>query len=78
LRCGALAFDGGERVTLLAAIARAGGLTDRASKKILIKRRSRSGEEIELTADYRRVVSGKDPDPELEEGDVIVVQESFF
>jgi polysaccharide export outer membrane protein len=75
---GALAFDGGERVTLLAAIARAGGLTDRASKKILIKRRSRSGEEIELTADYRRVVSGKDPDPELEEGDVIVVQESFF
>ena len=37
-RPGALVFKSNERITLLAAIAHAGGLTDRASSKILIKR----------------------------------------
>jgi polysaccharide export outer membrane protein len=75
---GALVFSSGERVTLLAAIARAGGLTDRASKKILVKRHEAAGGSRELAVDYRRVLAGKDVDPELEEGDVIVVKESFF
>lgn len=75
---GALVFRSTERLTLLAAIARAGGLTDRAAKKILIKRGQGADGPKEVKVDYRRIVDGKDADPELGEGDVVVVQESFF
>jgi polysaccharide biosynthesis/export protein len=74
---GALAFKSTERVTLLAAIARAGGLTDRAASKILIKR-GEGAAARELTVDYKRILAGREADPELLQGDVIVVKESFF
>jgi len=74
---GTLNFRSTERVTLLAAIARAGGLTATASRKIRILRRQ-DGQEREITANFRRILSGKDPDVELEDGDIIVVKESFF
>ena len=74
---GALAFKSTDRITLLAAIAQAGGMSDRASNKILIKRAgATTGGEVLI--DYKRVLAGKDPDPELHEGDVVVVKESFF
>lgn len=74
---GALAFKSNERITVLSAIAQAGGLTDRAGNKIQVKRQgSAPGQEI--TVDYKRVVAGKQPDVELKQGDVIVVKESFF
>lgn len=73
---GALAFDSTERITLLATIARAGGLTDRASSKIVIRR---GGEEArETTVSYKRILAGKEPDPELGDGDMVIVKESFF
>ncbi len=72
---GALTFKSTDRITLLAAIARAGGLSDRASKKIMIKR---AGKSAEIAVDYKRILSGRDPDVELHEGDVVVVKESFF
>lgn len=75
---GAISFKSTERVTLLAAIARAGGLTERASKKLRIKRRRPDGGTRELTVHYKRIISGKEPDLPLEQGDVIVVEESFF
>lgn len=75
---GALAFNSSERTTVLTAIARAGGLTDRASHKIRIKRRDRAGNEVELTVDYKRIISGKDRDMELQPGDVVIVKESFL
>lgn len=75
-RPGALEFKSSERLTLLAAIARAGGLTDRAARKILIKRGQQGQKEV--TVDYNRIVAGKEPDPELGPGDVVVVKESFF
>jgi len=74
---GAVTLRSSERISLLAVIARAGGLTDRAASKILIKR-SGPGGQTELTADYKRILAGKDPDVELKAGDVIVVKESFF
>ncbi len=78
-RPGALAFKSNERITLLAAIAHAGGLTDRASKRILIKRSSRTGAaDQEIEVDYKQILAGKAPDIELKQGDVIVVKESFF
>lgn len=75
---GALNFLSTQRITLLSAIARAGGLTDRASKKLTIKRRDRSGVDVELVADFKRILAGKAPDIELLDGDVVVVKESFF
>ena len=75
---GALAFKSSERITVLTAIAHAGGLTDRASKKILVKRASPSDGRTEVTVDYNKIIAGKEPDLELRQGDVIVVKESFF
>jgi len=74
-------FDTTERATLLYAIARAGGLGDRASPKIVIQRRSGRGEDGEVEqihANYKQIVAGKAPDVELEDGDVLIVKESFF
>jgi polysaccharide export outer membrane protein len=80
---GALTFKSTERITLLAAIARAGGLTDRASSRILIKRAAPAAgsggrPSPEITVDYKRILASKDPDVELQQGDVVVVKESFF
>ncbi len=75
---GSLTFAANQRATLLAAIARAGGLEDTASKKIRIKRQTPAGETLELTADYRAVLNGREPDLELHDGDFIIVKESFF
>lgn len=76
---GALDFDSDDRITLLSVIAKAGGLTDRAARgSIRIKRRGPDGKDLESTANYGRIVSGKDPDPTLKGDDVVVVKESFF
>ncbi len=75
-RPGALEFKSTDRITLLAAIARAGGLTDRAASRVTIKRTA--GGPREITADYKRILAGKDQDIALLEGDVLVAKESFF
>lgn len=76
---GALEFDSDDRISLLSAIAKAGGLTDRAARGgIRIKRRGPDGKDQELLADYKRIVSGKDPDVDLRADDVVIVKESFF
>jgi polysaccharide biosynthesis/export protein len=75
---GAVTFKSSERISLLTVIARAGGLTDRASSKILIKRNDAAGKTAEIVADYKRILAGKASDVELQPGDVIVVKESFF
>ncbi|HEV2853252.1 MAG TPA: polysaccharide biosynthesis/export family protein [Thermoanaerobaculia bacterium] len=77
-RPGALAFKSNERISLLTAIAHAGGLTDRASKRILIKKAGGSNGPPEITVDYNKILAGKEPDVELRHGDVVVVKESFF
>jgi polysaccharide biosynthesis/export protein len=76
-RPGAQTFKSTDRVSLLAAISQAGGLTDRAASRISIKR-NEGGTPVELAADYKRIVAGKEPDVELREGDVILIKESFF
>ena len=72
---GAIIFGGDERVTLLAAVARAGGLTDRAANKILV-RRSETNEEIVVS--WKKLLAGTAPDVPLFEGDFVIVKESFF
>lgn len=75
---GAITFRSTDRITLLAVLARAGGFTERASKKVQVKKRTGDSLGGELEVDYRRVLAGKEPDPVLAEGDVVVVKESFF
>jgi polysaccharide export outer membrane protein len=75
---GALLFKSNERITLLAAIAHAGGLTGRASNKILVKRAAHGDGPAEITVDYKRILAGREPDVDLRQGDVIVAKESFF
>jgi polysaccharide export outer membrane protein len=75
---GAVQFDSDDRLTLLAAIARAGGLTDRASSTIRIRRKGPDGRDVDTVVNFKRVLSGKDPDPKLAQDDVIIVKESFF
>ena len=75
---GALQFDSDDRLSLLSVIAKAGGLTDRASKTIRIKRRGPDGKDVEKVVDFGKVISGKEPDYPIEANDVIVVKESFF
>lgn len=75
---GAIQFESEDRLTLLSVIAKAGGLTDRASKKIRIKRRGADGKDVETVVDYKRILGGDDPDPVIEPNDVVIVKESFF
>ena len=75
---GPLVFKSNERITLLTAIARAGGLTDRAARRIQIQRQDRSGRTEQIVVDYRAIVSGRQPDVELRRGDVINVKQSFL
>ncbi len=77
-RPGPIVFKSTERMSLLTAIARAGGLTERASKKIEIKRESPDGKVAQLEVDYKAVLAGKLPDPLLQSGDLLLVKESFF
>ena len=75
---GALQFDSEERLTLLSVIAKAGGFSDRASRSIRIKHRGPDGKDVEKTADFGRILAGKDPDVPIQPNDVVVVKESFF
>ena len=72
---GAMLFKSTDRITLLAALARAGGLTERASNKVIV-RRFESGDE--LSVNYKKLLAGTRPDIELADGDLIIVKESFF
>jgi polysaccharide biosynthesis/export protein len=66
-------------LSLLQAIARAGGPTDRADiKNIQILRKTDTGEQTVLEVNLKRVRKGKDSDPPLRDGDIIVVRETFF
>lgn len=75
---GTIAFVGGEGATLLNAVARAGGLKGASKSGIKIKRRNASGTETIIEADLGDIISGKKPDVKLENGDVVVIKESFF
>lgn len=76
---GSLSFKNTDRVSVLTAVARAGGLAETASRKIAIKRKDpQTGRLDETLVDFRRILDGKDPDVDLQDGDVLVAKESFF
>lgn len=75
---GALEFTTDDRLTLLTVLAKAGGLTDRASKSIRIKRRGPDGTDQETIVNYNHIVSGREQDIDIQPDDVIIVPASFF
>jgi polysaccharide export outer membrane protein len=75
---GSVKFDASDRVTLLFAIARMGGLPETASPKITIRRRDANGRMLDIAVNFKRILSGEDPDVELLDGDILIVKESFF
>ena len=75
---GAIKFKSTERITVLSVIARAGGLTDRASKKMAIKRRKGESLQEQVDVDYKKILAGKEPDLALADGDVLVIKESLL
>jgi len=78
MKQGVVRFKASDNVTLLQALAAAGGLTDRASvRNILIIRKSEKGED-RLTFNLNRILAGKEKDPKLQADDTIYVYESFF
>ncbi len=72
---GVIQFRQSKRITLLQAIAQAGGPTEWASKSgVMIKRRDKkTGKEIKIPLNLKSIESGKTADLTLEEGDVVIV-----
>jgi polysaccharide biosynthesis/export protein len=72
---GAIQFKQSKKITLLQAIAQAGGTTEWASKsRVVIKKKERAtGKEMQVTVNLKAMLSGQTPDVVLEEGDVVIV-----
>jgi len=75
---GALEVKMSKKITLLQAIAKAGGLTPGASKSVTITRKDKNGKETKIPANLNDIMKGKKPNPVLQEGDVVYVPESIF
>jgi polysaccharide export outer membrane protein len=72
---GAIPFLRSKRITLLQAIAQAGGTTEWAKEsKVVIKRKDRAtGKEMKINVNLKKIIEGKLADIVLEEGDVVIV-----
>jgi polysaccharide export outer membrane protein len=72
---GAIPYLSSKRITLLQAIAQAGGPTEWAKKsKVVIKRKDRTtGKEMKIRVNLKSMISGRVADVVLEEGDVVIV-----
>jgi polysaccharide export outer membrane protein len=76
---GGYEFKYGDQITVLRAITKAGGTTERASERhVQILRRHGEGDQSIIPVDLRKVRSGKIPDPVLQPEDVVDVPEAFF
>jgi polysaccharide export outer membrane protein len=72
-------FKYGDQITVLRAVTKAGGTTERAAEsKVQILRHGADGTQSAQTVDLRKIRSGKAPDPVLQEEDVVDVPEAFF
>ena len=68
-----------EGITLLRAIAGAGGLAEGAKQTaITIQRKDRTGKETRFKVNLKDIIKGKKMDMRLQEGDTVIVPESFW
>jgi polysaccharide export outer membrane protein len=72
---GAIPFLRSKRITLLQAIAQAGGTTEWAKEsKVVVKRKDKAtGKEMKINVNLKKIIEGKVADIVLEEGDVVIV-----
>ena len=64
-----------KQITFLQAIATGGGFAPFADESsIMLFRKNSSGPELRYRLDYNRVVDGKEPNPELRNGDIIAIK----
>ena len=72
---GAIPFLTSKKITLLQAIAQAGGTTEWAKRSsVIIKRKDKkTGKEMKIPVNLKRIISGRLADIILEEGDVVIV-----
>lgn len=73
---GAIQYLESKKITLLQAVAQAGGLTEWANAvQVLVKRKDpKSGQEKNFWYNLKKIIDGKRPDVFLQDGDVIVVK----
>ncbi|PYQ27791.1 MAG: hypothetical protein DMF56_18120 [Acidobacteria bacterium] len=77
MRPGKAQFHRSQNPTLLQAIADAGGPTDRASKRVIVKRNV-DGKQKTFTLNYRDIIRGKTEDVVLADNDTIILEEALF
>ena len=77
MRPGKAQFRRSQNPTLLQAIADAGGPTDRASKKVIVKR-TVDGKQETIVINYRDIIRGKAKDVPLQDNDTVVLEEALF
>jgi polysaccharide export outer membrane protein len=78
-RPGAVTSKLSEGVTLLQAIADAGGLAEGAKESaVLVTRKGKDGKEQKLKINLKDILKGRRKDLVLQEGDVVYVPESFW
>jgi polysaccharide export outer membrane protein len=72
---GAIPYMSSKKITLLQAIAQAGGTTEWAKKsKVIIKRKDKkTGKEMKIRVNLKNMINNKIADIVLEEGDVVIV-----
>jgi len=69
----------GSALTLLTAVAKAGGISENGKKSgIQIRHKDETGKITVVKVNLKDILSGKKPDVELKAGDVIEVPQSFF
>jgi polysaccharide export outer membrane protein len=77
MRPGSVQFRRSQTPTLLQVLSSAGGPTDRASKRVVLKRVV-AGTEKTFHYDFRKIIDGRQNDVVLMDGDRLIFQESFF
>jgi polysaccharide export outer membrane protein len=78
MKPGVVQFRSSQHPTLLQALSMAGGPTDRAANTLLLKRMATDGKMGTTQYNFRRIVSGRENDVPLKDGDTIYINASFF
>ena len=77
MRPGKAQFRRSQNPTLLQAMADAGGPTDRASRRAIVKRMV-GGKQETIVVNYRDIIRGKEKDLILQDNDTVVIDEALF
>lgn len=76
---GALEFKMSEEITILKAIAQAGGLTEDAKeKRVIVMRKNNEGIESKIKVNLVDIIKGQSQDIILQKGDIVFVPESSW